>query len=126
MRKHALIGLLAVSLALAGCVSSGKEISDSQLNQFVRGRTTEADVVAVLGQPNFTDRSATGQFTDTYEYMKAGPEAQTYIPIVGAFIASSDMKTQAVRFVFSAKGVLLDWSISTSNQHLNNGYFNQH
>lgn len=114
-----------VALVLAGCMSSGTEVSDGAISQFVRGRTTETEVVQKLGEPNSRERNASGQMVDTYLYTSVAANAQSFIPIVGGLIASSDMKMKTVRFTFSAQGVLLDWSSSSTKQEMHNGLLNQ-
>ncbi len=63
---------------------------------------------------------------DIYAYSKFSPKAQSFIPIIGGFIARSDTKSKFVRFTFSKAGVLIDWESSGSEATMNNGFLNQH
>lgn len=116
---------LTAALLLAGCMSSGTEVSDQQINQFVRGKTTEAEVIATLGQPDQSERSSDGERADMYIYTKSRANAQSFIPLIGPFIASMDMKSKIVRFTFYKNGVLKDWTSSGSATTMNEGYANQ-
>lgn len=114
-----------LALALTGCMSAGTKVSDEQISKFVKGKTTEREVIAALGPPDFTDRSSDGRRADSYNYAKVAPSAQSYIPIIGGFIASSSMESRLVHFTFTAGGILEDWSASGMNQDVRNGFANQ-
>lgn len=43
--------LLTCLLSVAGCLSSGQDIRPEQVAQIVKGKTTEADLVRMFGQP---------------------------------------------------------------------------
>lgn len=49
MRNGLVVALLG--LAVAGCATVGREISDAQLETLRKGVTTETEAVATLGQP---------------------------------------------------------------------------
>jgi outer membrane protein assembly factor BamE (lipoprotein component of BamABCDE complex) len=117
---------LCAALVLAGCMSSGTNIADSQLDQLVRGKTTEAEVIAKLGPPTMRDRDASGEHVLTYSYSHIAPSAQSFIPIVGGLIATMDMKGKMVRLTFTPVGVLKDWTSTENDMSSNNGLLNQH
>ena len=122
-RRAALWSVAAT--VLAGCMSSGTDVSDEQISQFVRGKTTESEVIARLGPPTMTQRSADGDLTDTYQYNKMALKAQSFIPLIGGFISASDTKTRMVMFTYSRKGILTNWTSSGGESTLNNGLLNQ-
>src|ERR1700740_1236710 len=101
---------LCAGLGLAGCMSSGTEVSDAQIDQFVKGKTTEAEVIAKLGPPETSQRTADGERMDMYSYANVAPRAESFIPFFGMFFAKTDMKSKLVIFTFSKNGVLKDWS----------------
>jgi hypothetical protein len=117
---------ICAGLGLSGCASSsGTPVSDDQISQFVRGRTTEREIIARIGPPTSIERSAHGDQIDTYTYTKVGTSLQTYIPLVGDLVGQADTKTKIVRLTFSHDGVLSDWSVSDSNATINSGLLNQ-
>ena len=61
MRKlHNIAAILAATIALAGCGATGVKVSDAQVAAFKPGETTEAQVAALLGQPNMRTRLPDG------------------------------------------------------------------
>ena len=62
MRKlHNIAAILAATIALAGCGATGVKVSDAQVAAFKPGETTEAQVAALLGQPNHLPRCTGAQ-----------------------------------------------------------------
>lgn len=120
-----LLAALCAAICLSGCMSSGTQVSDEQIDQFVKGKTTEAEVTSKLGPPDMTQRSSNGERTDMYMYTKVAANAQSFIPLIGGFIASTDTKTKMVSFSFTRNGVLSDWSTSGGNSTINSGLLNQ-
>jgi outer membrane protein assembly factor BamE (lipoprotein component of BamABCDE complex) len=117
---------LCIALALSGCMLSGTNVSDAQIDQFVRGKTTQDEVVAKLGPPTSRNRAASGETTLMYSYTKMSPTAATFIPLVGGLFAGVDMKGKLVSFTFTKAGVLKDWTASENDMSSNNGLLNQH
>lgn len=116
---------LAAALLLSGCMSSGTNVSDAQVDQFVKGKTSRAEVIASLGPPTSRARAANGDETLTYSYMNFSPQAQSFIPLVGGFIAKTNMRSRMVTFKFAPNGVLEDWSSTDNDMSTNNGLLNQ-
>jgi hypothetical protein len=86
-------------------VSSGVRVADSQLTQFEKGKTTEADVVKALGPPTSVT-TTNGVRTLGYAGVHAQPRASSFIPIVGAFVGGADSQVSIVIFQFNADGKL--------------------
>lgn len=105
--------LLAVCLALAGCVSSGVQVDQSKLPQFEVGKTTEAEVVAVLGKPTSITTSNQGRFL-AYGGAKAHATAASYIPIAGPFVGGVKGTWSVVMFRFDSDGKLAEITTSES------------
>lgn len=118
----ALAGFLAV-LVLGGCVSTGTKVTADQAAQFKRGVTTEAEMIAALGEPNSTARSADGTITDVYSYAHGSADASSYIPIVGLFAGGGKGKSNMATFIFTPDKVLKDYSTASSATHVKTGIF---
>ena len=123
-RNFAVLGAVAVSLA--GCISSGTEVTATQASQFKVGATTEQQVIAALGQPEQTATNTDGTKVDTYLHTSAHATAATYVPIVGLFAGGAKGTTRSVTFTFNAKGVLKSESSSSSQENVHTGLLNQH
>lgn len=104
--------LVAAALLLAGCAASGTQINESQIAEFVPGKTTVADVVGKLGVPNQTVTGPDGTKTLVYSYVQVQTRPETLIPVVGAFIGGADVKTSVAVLRFSRRGVFIDSATS--------------
>lgn len=111
-----MIRFVAVFLValLVGCASSGVRVTDSQMSQFVEGKTTQQEVVAALGEPTGVTRNFDGTTTLIYTYAEARTRATTFIPIVGLFAGGVDTRSNSVAMSFDKAGVLTTYSSSAS------------
>lgn len=100
------IAVLLVAAVLAGCSSSGVQVKEEQMTQFQPGKTTIADVVKALGQPQHQTLMSDGTRHLVYSYAQIRTRPETFIPFVGAFIGGADMKTNTASFAFGQDGVL--------------------
>ena len=127
MKAHwAVTAIFPILIGLASCMSSGTNVSDDQIGKFVKGKTTETEVIAALGQPDSIRRMSDGEHTDNYQYMKASASAQSFIPLIGVLVSSTDTKTKFVSFKFSKANILLDWESSSSASTIGTGPLSQH
>lgn len=109
------------ALALTGCVSHGVQVSAEKVAQFKPGVTTEADVVAALGQPS-TVTSANGQRIITYSGAQAQARPASFIPIVGLFAGGADVRYSMTMFKFGADGKLIDTSQTNGASGASTGF----
>jgi outer membrane protein assembly factor BamE (lipoprotein component of BamABCDE complex) len=100
------IGILMLMTSVVGCYSKmGTKIDTDALSHIEKGRTTKAQVEALLGVP--TGRANNdGLEAYHYEYLGRHLPGQMYIPIVGPFIAGSSLEAQRVEIVFDKTGVV--------------------
>ena len=105
--------VIAAMLALAGCATSGVEITDAKMATIEKGRTTYAELVAQLGAPTTSTVAEDGSRVAIYSFAKGNSAA--LIPVVGLF--AGDFKVDATRttFTFDAAGVLRDYSTTTTS-----------
>lgn len=115
MRNNHLFQSIALALALSGCAASGVKVSDEQVNSFVVGTTTEADVLGRLGAPTTRTRNSDGTVLLQYVYAEAQVRAATFVPIVGLFAGGSDVKSTAVNLTFGPDGKLKSSSTAASS-----------
>ena len=87
MAIHKFIVVVLLSTLALSCASTnmGKEFDTSYIDQIVKGKTTENDVIQHLGQPTSTLSSAMGTKTIIYSYTHAEK------------VAFGDVKTKSQR-----------------------------
>jgi hypothetical protein len=103
------IKALAVLLVfcLTACASAGVKVDQSKMSQFQKGKTTEADVVAALGQPTNSEQNDDGTNVIRYVYSSTQARPETFIPIVGAFVGGADTEQTVASFTFDQKNILI-------------------
>jgi hypothetical protein len=119
--------LVAVVLAgiLAGCVSSGTKVTQSQMSAFQVGKTTETEVIAAFGAPNSTSVLSDGSKVDVYVHVSAHANAASYVPIVGLFAGGAKSSSDTAVFSFGPDGLLKSTSSNTAHSDVNTGLANQ-
>ena len=102
---------LALSL-MSACAASGVHVSEAQMSNFKKGKTTYEGVVSELGNPTSTTLDSSGNTNIIYIYSEYQTRPETFIPYVGAFVGGADTRTNIASFKFNKKGVLKDYSFS--------------
>lgn len=113
MTKTNIFALIA-AVFLAGCASSGVQVSPEAAMQFKEGVTTEQQITAKLGAPTGTMVSGNVK-TISYSGTQMQVKAASFIPIVGLFAGGSDYTISSVAYQLDANGVLQKVSYSTHN-----------
>ena len=99
-----IIGLSAALLFVAGCtVSSGTKVDEQEIQAFVPGKTTEADVVQALGQPSSATHAAGGAIL-TYVFTTSTASAANFIPGLALVKGRTDSSTQICQIFLDARG----------------------
>jgi outer membrane protein assembly factor BamE (lipoprotein component of BamABCDE complex) len=103
-----LIVLLTLCLTLLGCMSIGnKEIMDtSKTSQIQEGKTTKAEIISLLGEPNHTTSMPNSEEMLMYTYTQSATRPTTFIPVIGLFAGGVDMKGKTLSFRFDKNGIL--------------------
>jgi hypothetical protein len=122
-KKFAVLAFAAV--ALGGCVSTGTKVTRDDIAAFMKGITTEQEVLAKLGKPTSSSISASGVRTDSYLYIHASANAANFIPIVGLAAGGASSHTTMVTFIFDADGKLYDYRASQGDSEVHTGLLNQ-
>jgi hypothetical protein len=114
--------LIVCAMLLAGCAAStGKKISDADIQSFTVGKSTITDVEAKLGPPSTTTTTQDGTQSISYIYARSKARPETFIPVAGMFIGGSDTESSFAAFVFK-NGVLTDVSQGGGNTDMNMGH----
>lgn len=103
--------LLAV-FALTACASSGTKVDQGKMSQFVKGKTTYAEVVQQLGKPTQNTINADGTRTIMYTYVQSQMKASSFIPIVGMFMGGADSESTSVTLNFDKNSMLASYTAS--------------
>lgn len=115
------MGLALSAVILAGCVSGGTKVTESDISGFQKGVTTESQVIAKLGRPTATSVTDTGTRIDVYAYVHSSPKAVDFVPIVGPLAGGANATSTAVTFTFDKDGVLRSYSATASNSDVRMG-----
>jgi outer membrane protein assembly factor BamE (lipoprotein component of BamABCDE complex) len=94
---------------LAGCSShAGKQISATAVDQFVKGKTTKADVLVALGPPQGNFQTSEGEALH-YVFVRSGINGAAFVPIVGIFATKVTNETEMVTLNFDKAGIFRDY-----------------
>ena len=102
--------LLTIFLLLvtSACVSAGTQaITDAGIVSMIEvGKSTQADVTALLGNPIATSYGDQGQETWHYTWVTAIPTPTAFVPVVKAFTPSLHETTQELAVTFNRDGTV--------------------
>jgi hypothetical protein len=115
MRRASAICAFSLALVVAGCASSGVQVTEQQAQSFKVGKSTYTDVVTGLGDPTTTTVDSFGNRVATYSYTAVASRIQNYIPYIGPYISGSDTKTSSVQFTFNQTGLLTAMNSTQTN-----------
>jgi outer membrane protein assembly factor BamE (lipoprotein component of BamABCDE complex) len=88
------LSLLAV-LAMS-CASVGNNFDESKISQIKKGETTEADLVAMFGEPQNRSVNSDSGLTLTWIYSEAKVKGESFIPYAGPFLGGTRSKSKTL------------------------------
>lgn len=93
---------------LMGCATTGNvQISDSgTVSKIVEGKSTKADVRALVGEPTKVNFDSNKNEIWEYVYKKGSVKPATFIPIVGLFAGGADVSGNTLTILFDKNGVV--------------------
>jgi len=99
---------VSVLLVISACVSAGtKAITDTGIvSQIEVGKSTQADVTALLGYPITASYGDRGEETWHYAYVTAVPTTTAFVPVVKAFTPSLGETTRKFSVTFNQDGTV--------------------
>jgi outer membrane protein assembly factor BamE (lipoprotein component of BamABCDE complex) len=112
IRLNILAALLTL-LPAYGCVSTGaREITDpARTARLESGKSTQAEVAALLGFPAIVTYSAEKQETWEYYYVTEYPTALDFVPVVNS-LAGSNQTTRVLTVSYDRQGVVQNFQKS--------------
>lgn len=102
-RVHALI---AASAMLAACVSTGVNVRQEQLENFMLGFSTLDDVTAQLGEPTSETTLSNGSTILVYSFAASRSHPESFLPFIGPLFAGGSIRSSTVLLEFDENGVL--------------------
>ena len=99
---------LSVFLLISACVSTGtKAITDAGVVSRIEvGKSTQAEVAALLGSPITASYDGQGEETWRYTWVTAYPTAFAFVPVVKAVAPSLGQTTRELAVTFSPQGTV--------------------
>lgn len=105
--RNLLIALLA--LVITGCASSGPVISNAQLTELQKGKTTRDEITKRYGKPSFHSDNMDGSITSAYLQPGRRGDAAAMMSLMTALASNSSPNANAIIFRFDSKGFLNDY-----------------
>jgi outer membrane protein assembly factor BamE (lipoprotein component of BamABCDE complex) len=123
-RSGFLVGLF--SAFLGGCASVGNEsIADasqqSVSEQLIKGRTTQAQVRELYGDPMKTSFTDSGNESWEYEFSRLRSKPTNFIPYVSAIYSGAEGDKKSLVIFFDKRKVVQQYTISTSKVDISRG-----
>lgn len=112
---------LIVCFALSACMSAGTKVDHQKVAQFVKGKTTYAEVIQQLGKPTRSTINSDGVRTITYTYEQSQMSASSFIPFVGAFVGGTESENTTVVMNFDKNSVLVDYTATEGGMDMGTG-----
>lgn len=129
--KRALLALclLASPLALTGCMNStsGTPIDASKVSRIEKGKTTRAEVEALLGHPDMTMMLGDGKRCLSYAYTETKMGVNPATAMLGPFArASGSTRSQTLQVFVGKDGVVEDYELGDNTRDISgNGLSNR-
>jgi hypothetical protein len=98
----------ALVAALAGCASTGQNVTVEQMQGIEVGKSTRADVEAKLGKPTFMRTTPDGYSMLSYVFVDPDIRPASFRFINEGPTAGVDATSRSAGFFFDTKGVLFD------------------
>ena len=124
------IGLVAGSLSalLGGCASVGNEsIADASLesvsHQLAKGKTTQAQVRQLYGDPMKSSFTDSGNETWEYEFSRLRSKPTNFVPYLNIIHSGAEGDKKSLVIFFDKKKVVQQYTVSTSQVDISRGLF---
>lgn len=115
-----IVCVLSSCASTAGNQSIKNETQKSITSKIIKGKTTEAEILVMFGEPTTKTSLESNEERWLYSLVNSKMTAATYIPIVGLFSNGTDMKTKSLNILFE-NGKVATWSLSEGNDSVHSG-----
>jgi outer membrane protein assembly factor BamE (lipoprotein component of BamABCDE complex) len=115
-------------LFLVGCASVGNDrIADASVEsvsqQIFKGRTTQAEVRQLYGDPIKTSFTDSGNETWEYEFSRLHSKPTNFIPYVNAIYSGAEGDKKSLVIFFDRHKIVQQFTVSTSQVDVSQGLF---
>ena len=124
------IGLVGALLAtfLGGCASVGNQrIADASVEsvskQMSKGRTTQAEVRDLYGDPMKTSFTDSGNEIWEYDFSRLHSKPTNFVPYVNAIYSGAEGDKKSLVIFFDKKKIVQQFTVSTSQVDISQGLF---
>jgi outer membrane protein assembly factor BamE (lipoprotein component of BamABCDE complex) len=109
---------VSVLLLISACVSAGTQvITDAGVvSQIEVGKSTQADVGALLGYPITASDGGQGEETWYYTWITTYPKPTAFVPVVKAVAPSLGETTRELAVTFSRDGTVKSLGVNQPHQ----------
>lgn len=128
MNKIILIYFLFAISLISGCSTSGNqnlknETAQSLQSKIIKNKTTKADIVSKLGEPDTKTSLDDGNEQWRYFMYNNQFNASTFIPVVGLLTGGSQTQSKTLEIDFKGE-IVSKWSFSSDNSNTKSGVLN--
>ena len=121
-----LVGAVLLPAFLAGCVTAGNTSiadasADSVSHQIVKGRTTQAEVRQLYGDPIKTSFTDSGNESWEYEFSRLRSKPTNFVPYVNVLYSGAEGDKKSLVLFFDKRKVVQQYTISTSQVDVSEG-----
>ena len=125
-RRSDLVIPLMLSCLLAACASSGNDsiadaTGESVAATLQKGRTTQAEVRKLYGDPIKTSFKSNGFESWEYEFTRMQSRPTNFIPYVNLVHSGADGEKKSLVIFFDKLKVVQDYTMSTSKVEVSHG-----
>lgn len=128
MNKIIFTSFLFVICLITGCSTSGNqnlknETPQSLQSKIIKNKTTKAELLAQLGEPD--TRTTLDDGNEQWRYFMYNNQfnATTFIPVVGLFTGGSQTQSKTLEIGFKGE-IVSKWTFSTDNNNTKTGVLN--
>lgn len=115
--------VVAAALTLSACFATGKKVTQEQVSQFQKGKTTYQEVISRLGEPTHSTMNSDGSRSIGYSYAQSQASAASFIPYIGGLVGGSESEHTSVSMRFDQNGILTDYAATSGKTSTGTGPF---
>lgn len=119
--------MIACLAASSGCMSStsGKPIDTAAVSRIEKGKTTRAEVEALLGRPEMTMMLGDGKRCLSYAYTSTDMGVNPATALLGPFArVNGTTRTQTLQIFVSKEGIVEDYELGDTTRDISGSALN--